>query len=261
MKKTVLIALISMSLIASLAKADDHETFTGGLDPNAPINVQVQVCNLNPGKTQAQYDRMVNKYFAWAKKYDVETTFVRLNSFLTHANPNNPNNYDFIELLGSDFETSGKAWDLWMSTPDGQKLNEEWVSLASCDIKMAALNTQWAKIDELNSDDDRIAVWNWCSAKDGVSTEQLIAKHAALAEEYSDGLGNIGWFTFYPIIGGANAAGDFAHITVFPDMKGLMEHQEWFASGGWRARSDYYTYAECQGDQAFVETIMNRPGS
>ena len=54
MKKSVLSALISVSLLASLAKADDHETFTGGLDPNAPINVQVQVCNLNPGKTQAQ---------------------------------------------------------------------------------------------------------------------------------------------------------------------------------------------------------------
>ena len=68
MKKTFLSALISMSLMASLAKADDHETFTGGLDPNAPINVQVQVCNLNPGKTQAQYDRMVNKYFCVGKE-------------------------------------------------------------------------------------------------------------------------------------------------------------------------------------------------
>jgi hypothetical protein len=57
------------------------------------------------------------------------------------------------------------------------------------------------------------------------SPQKLGAIHGALAEEYSDGLGNIVWFTFDPIIGGANAAGDFAHITVFPDMKGLMEHQ------------------------------------
>ena len=261
MKNCFLCTLISVSLTVSFAKADGHETFTGGLDPNAPINVQAQVCTLKPGKTQAQYDRLVNKYFEWAKKYDVETTFVRQIPFLTHANPNNPNNYDFIEFLVSDFETSGKAWDLWMSTSDGQKLNEEWLSLASCDIKMAALNMQWAKVDELNSDDERIVVWNWCSKKEGVSSEQLIAKHDSIAEEYSDGLGNIGWATFHPIIGGANAPGNFAHIVVYPDMKGLMEHQEWFAGGGWKARSDYHIYAECRGDEAFVETIMNRPGS
>ena len=69
MKNCFLCTLISVSLIVSFAKADDHETFTGGLDPNAPINVQAQVCTLKPGKTQAQYDRLVNKYFEWAKKY------------------------------------------------------------------------------------------------------------------------------------------------------------------------------------------------
>ena len=72
MKTCFLCTLISVSLMVSFAKADDHETFTGGLDPNAPINVQAQVCTLKPGKTQAQYDRLVNKYFEWAKKYDVE---------------------------------------------------------------------------------------------------------------------------------------------------------------------------------------------
>ena len=261
MRKTGLFTAIIFSISSSFAIADDHQMFTGDLDPDAPINLQTQICTLKPGKTLAQYDRLINKYFAWAKKYDVETTFVRQTPFLTHANPDNPNNFDFVEFLASDYETSGKAWDLWLSTPDGQKLNEEWLSLASCDVKMASLYTRWAKVEELNSDDNRIAVWNWCSRKEGVSSEQLMAKHDAIVKEYSDGVGNIGWFTFIPNIGGANAPADFAHIMVYPDMEGLMKHQEWFANGGWRARQDYYTYANCQGESANIEVIMNRPGS
>lgn len=79
--------------LSAFVSADDHkETSTV-----APLNVQVQLCSLLPGKTMAQYNRNNEKYFAWAKKNDVEVTFVRSTPLLTHSNGrNNPAGYDFL---------------------------------------------------------------------------------------------------------------------------------------------------------------------
>ncbi len=252
-------ALIGL-LLSTQVYADGHLA-SKGLEQQ-PINVQVQLCSLLPGKTMAQYDRHNEKYFAWAKKNDVEVTFVRSTPLLTHSNGrNNPASYDFFELLASDYETSGKAWDLWMSTAEGQKLSAEWQSIAKCDVKMASLFRQWANMEALKTDNNRISTWNWCTRKEGVSSEQLTAKHQSLAAEFGEGIGNIGWFTFYPLIGGANTPGEFAHVSVYPDMAGLMEHQRWFSEGGWKTRQDYHNYADCQGESASVEEVRNRPSS
>ena len=151
-------------------------------------------------------------------------------------------------------------WDLWVSTPEGQKLNEEWQSIARCDLKMSTLRTQWADVEALNASDSRFAMWNWCTRKEGVSVESLRSKHASIAESYPEGVGNIGWFTFIPNIGGANAPGRFANIVVFPTMAGLMEHKQWMANGGWRVRQDYYNYVDCQGDYVWTEEVIHRPG-
>jgi hypothetical protein len=63
------------------------------------------------------------------------------------------------------------------------------------------------------------------------------------------------------LIGGANTPGEFAHVVVYPDVAGLMEHQEWFSNGGWKDRQDYHNYADCQGESAVVEEVRNRPES
>ena len=260
MIKTILgVSAFILVFNSQTSLADDH-LFTGGMDPAAPFNVQVNVCSLNEGKSLAQYNRMNEKYFAWAKANGVETTFVRHTPLFSHANGNNPLGFDFLDLLGSDYETSGKAWDLWLGSSEGQKLNSEWQELGSCNVKMATVAMQWGDVNALNEDDDRIVTWNWCTRKDGVSTEQVMAKHQAIAKEYSDGIGNIGWFTFVPLIGGANSSGDFAHIVVYPDAQGLMQHQKWYSEGGWKMRQDYYTYVDCNGDAAMTETVMHRPG-
>ena len=260
MKRSVLTSIASgLALLSSPSFADDHARFTGGMDPHAPMNAQTQLCTLKPGKTMAQYNRLNDKYIAWSKKNEVETTLVRSIPFITHGNPNNRSKTEFVEFLVSDHATSGKAWDLWLSTPEGQKLNEEWQSIAQCDMKMATLNTQWANVDALNSDDSRFAMWNWCTRKEGVSVDSLIAKHAAIAKDYPEGVSNIGWFTYLPILGGANAPGTFANIIVFPDMAGLMEHKQWLSEGGWKVRYDYYNYVDCAGDYVMIEEVLHRP--
>ena len=86
-----------------------------------------------------------------------------------------------------------------------------------------------------------------------------IAKHAAIAKDYPEGVSNIGWFTYLPILGGANAPGTFANIIVFPDMAGLMEHKQWLSEGGWKVRYDYYNYVDCAGDYVMIEEVLHRP--
>ena len=261
--KNVLIATIAFVITAfsSITIADDHAVFTGGMDPQQPMNAQTQLCTLNPGKTMAQYDRLQQKYIAWSKKNGVETTVIRAYPFISHDNPDNRSNTEFVEFLVSDHKTSAKGWQLWLNTPEGKKLNTEWQSIAKCDLKMATVYTRWADVDAMNSSKNRFAMWNWCDLKEGVTSESLIAKHASIVENYPGGIGNIGWFGFFPLIGGANAPASFANILIFPDMAGLMEHKQWIAEGGWRVRQDYYNYVDCQGDSVMIEEIRHQPGT
>jgi hypothetical protein len=40
-----------------------------------------------------------------------------------------------------------------------------------------------------------------------------------------------------------------------------MEHQEWFAKGGWRGRMDYYQMADCTGEALMTEQVLGLPGA
>ena len=44
-----------------------------------------------------------------------------------------------------------------MMGKSGQQLNAEW-QMASCHVKFAAMFTQWADVDAINSDDDRVGL-------------------------------------------------------------------------------------------------------
>ena len=93
-----------------------------------------------------------------------------------------------------------------------------------------------------------------------MSHDDLNAAHTQFVNDNPDGLGNIAWFMMYPNIGGGDAAGEFAHVVVYPDMAGLMEHQEWYAKGGWRGRMDYYQLVNCTGEALMTEQVLGRPG-
>ena len=247
-------------LLASTTYADNHE-FNNGIDVSEPFNLQIQMCALLDGVTEKDYDAFLQDYFVWSKKHDVEVTFIRQKSLFTHANAKNPNLYDFVEFLATDHESSGRGWDKWLTTKDGQKLGQRWSKLAKCDVKMAHAEMIWADVDKMNTDKDRVVTWNWCSRKDGVSWDQLDAKHRSAAALAGDNPGNIGWAAFYPHLGGANAPGEFAHIVIYPNVEALMKSGARHARGGWRGLDDYYTsYANCSGQSAYLETIMYDPG-
>ena len=260
-KKLVTIVSVLLAAIVSVSSADDH-VFTGGLNSQAPFNLQGNLCTLNPGKTIAQYDRLVEDYFEWSVENDVEVIFVRQVPLYSHADANNPLKYDFMDYLASDYETAGKSWSKWLGTAEGQKLNEKWGEIATCYVKMSTLYFQWGDVAALNEDDERVVTWNWCTRKEGVSTDQLMAKH----QSYAAGLGEdepaIGWAILAPRLGAAYAPGQFAHIVVYPDFEALMKAQQNLSEGGWRDRQDYYvSYADCSGESVRTETIMRRPST
>lgn len=257
MKKLIYCFLL---LIPQVVLADDQE-FTGGIGLSEPFSMQVQMCALREGVKQADYDELIRDYFDWSVKHEVEVTFVRQVPLFTHDNLSKPNPYDFVEFLATSFETQGKGWDKWLNTPDGQKLNERWQKLAHCDVKMANEFMLWADFEQMNSDNERVVVWNWCDRNPGVTWEQMNLKHRDMLQNRSEDRSNIGWALFFPHFGGANAPSEFAHGIVYPDVESLMNDAGNYASGGWRFSEDYRNaYASCQGRYVMAETIMRRPG-
>ena len=237
--------------------ADDH--MLNGMAVSQPFNVQANLCKLNPGVTLDDYHAMVEDYFDWAEKYDVEPVFVRQFPLFSHQNMQRPWPYDFVEFLASDYEPWGRSWDLWLTSEDGVALNERWQSLAVCHVKQAHGQVLYADTEALENDDERYVAWNWCKAK--VGFEQLSEKHAEYVAEISkDPNGLIGWALMFPHTGAADAPGDFAHLAIYPDLESFMARRAMEAQGGWRGLREYYqNYADCSGEQLNTETVLHRP--
>ena len=144
-----LISLIPL-LISSLAFADAHEAQSiSGLE--TPQAIQIQLCNLNEGKTLAQYDKLNSDYFSWSEKNNVSTNFIRHTPLFTHSNASNPG-YDYIEYLIGPHEVLAENWDKWMNTKEGQKLNARWQDIATCHVKLGTLYMRWVD-EEANAEE------------------------------------------------------------------------------------------------------------
>ncbi len=242
--------------INDYARADGHES-----DENNVFNIQVQLCKLNENTTMKQYDAMVNDYFKWSKKNDVEVIFTRQTALYQHDSWNN-SGYDFLEILASSHQLSGKSWDLWLGTNEGQKLNERWQKLATCNVKMGAAVPVFVNENEdITKDKDRIVSWNWCSLNEGVTYEALSEEHTRRAKLLAENPLGIGaWMNLFPRVGSAEAPGDFAHIVWFPNIEASQEYQQNLSNGGWKGYRDYNeNYATCNGDAFMIEKVLNRP--
>ena len=243
------------SFYNNFAYADNHAQEL----PNVS-NVQVNVCKLNDGVSLEEYNEVTEDYVKWSKKNDVETFYVRHFPLFSHSTTGNPLTYDFLEILGSSHEVSGEAWDLWLDSKEGQKLNARWQAAANCYPKMGTGVNLWTNEKALEKADERVVTWNWCSLNDDVSAEEIMLKHADMAKNLEgNDQGIIGWAAIIPRLGGASAPGDFAHIIIFPDNKSSMKHQKTIAQGGWKHYRDYEKqYASCRGEELYDVEVLNR---
>ena len=255
MKKYItflLVILLNLSM-GNHIFADDH-------DDNY-FNFQVNFCKLNEGNSMEDYSAAVDDYIKWSKKNDVEVYVARQMPLFPHDNFIVNRGYDFQEVLIGTHEVTGKAWDLWLGTKEGQELSENWQSAATCYVKWGHAYPQYLDNDALENDPDRVISWNWCSRNEGVSIEDLQAQHNMMVKEVNKANNGLsGWVIVQPVTGAAQAPGDFVHLGLFNDVESFMEYKESFAAGGWKGYLDYTeNYATCNGEELFTEEVLNSP--
>ncbi len=254
-----LISVILGVLIGSLAHA--AEPTYSGINLNQANSLQMQLCTLRPGKTMANYDRVVSSYIEWSEENDVEVFFIRATPLFISANQGNAPQFDFMEILASPYEVSANGWSMWLGSEDGQKLNAQWQDAADCRVAMNSGRIHVIDQEALANTDERVMTFNWCTRNDGVSVDQLVAKHQQMASNWTTDSPIKAWLTMVPGLGGRNTPGEFAHILSFENMQGLFAWQNALANEqGWRQRLDYETsYANCTGDNAYHARVLNRP--
>jgi hypothetical protein len=150
---------------------------------------------------------------------------------------------------------------MWLGTKEGQKLAKKWQDAATCYVKWGHAYPQYTNQKALESDDDRVVSWNWCTRKEGVSLEDLQARHGMMVEELKeDNIGLSGWFIVQPVTGAAQAPGGFVHLGFYDDVESFMKYKESFAAGGWKNYVDYTdNFANCSGEELYSEQVLNFP--
>ena len=257
-----LLLLILGALVGTVALAADTASYSG-ININQANAMQMQLCTLKSGKSMANYDRVVDSYIEWSKENDVEVFFMRATPLFVGANQNGVPQFDFMEILVSPYDVSADGWSKWLGSEEGQKLNAQWQDTADCRVSMNAGMIHVIDQEALAATDERILTFNWCSRNDGVSTDQLIARHQQMAANWTTDAPIKAWLTMVPGLGGRNTPGDFAHILSFADMQGIMAWQNnWANNEGWRQSQDYQaSYAQCTGHNTYHARVLNRPGS
>ena len=227
------------------------------------FNFQVNLCKLNKGSSIDRYNDSVNDYIEWSKENDVEVYVARQTPIFPHDDFVADRGFDFLEILAGSHAVTGKAWDLWLGTKEGQKLSENWQKNAECYVKWGHAYPQYVDQEVLANDKDRVASWNWCSRNEGVSFEDLQAQHKTMVSEVEkDSNGLSGWIIMAPQTGAANAPGDFVHIAIFEDIEAYMEYKESFASGGWKGYVEYNeNFATCRGEELYSDIVLNDPNN
>ena len=77
----------------------------------------------------------------------------------------------------------------------------------------------------LDSTDNRIMTMNWCAPKDGVSYEQLRAKHDSWLEASGDSFTAAAWNIIDPRQGAGTRQGKFMHMVSFTSASALMANE------------------------------------
>ena len=259
---------VLLFIIPFLAGLDASASQSGvsemaGLDLNRANSLQMQLCSLKPGKKMKDYEDSFDDYIAWSKAEDVETYSLRLTPMFVTQPANSPG-FDWIELLVTSFENSGAAWDKWLKTDEGAKLNANWQSIADCRVSVNPVVTMhYENALAMSKDNTRIITMNWCSRLPGVTYDQLEEKHQSMLANRVPGSPISGWSIVYNGLGMRNAPGEYMHMLSFADNAALQAYLNNYSNGeGWRNRVAYETsYATCSGQNVYFAKVLNRPAN
>ncbi len=255
-----LIVYVLGMFAAAVAFADSHSREFAGMNMAEANALQMQMCSLQPRKSTADRDRVMNAYLEWAEENDAEVFVARATPLFGGPNPNANVQFEWIDFLGSSYAASGSAWDKWLTTEDGQRINEQWLETADCRVVLNPFVNMYLDAEAL-SGDTRIMTFNWCTRKEGVSWDQLNVKHQELLANRPDDAPAKSWSIMWPGLGVRDPIGEFAHLVSYVDVSGLMARENAMGNEeGWRRREDYNTsYADCIGENVYQVQVLNRP--
>jgi len=170
--------------------------------------------------------------------------------------------YDYISLHWATWKEWGTFWSKISESAEGQAIMNSYGSVEDCNVMVASVFPIMRK-GVVIEDRDKVSTVEWCSRKEGISSDQLSAKHREIAASIKDDTSVIWWGVGYPQIGAQNKdlPGDFYHYMSYTDYAGLAASKHKVANEeGWRMLQDYYTsYADCNGQVAVsVNTIRQR---
>jgi hypothetical protein len=246
----VVAGLVSLSSVPVLA--DDH---AGANSANWIVNIgegisqTAHICTLKDGASMADIARIDKKLHKFMDDNDLKG-FRQILTPIFAAGAT----YDYIAFDFFAWDQFGKEWDLWLASKTGSVIAAEYNKYEDCDAIVAA-TFPLLRRPEISSDDSRIVTVEWCTRKNGVSQDQLSAKHQQIAAANSNNT-MVGWWGVgYPQAGARDGLfpGNFYHLVNYADMAAFAASKNAIANEeGWRSRGDYYTsYADCTGEHVF----------
>ena len=247
-------AAVTMSTNAQAGHHDQSEANAMG---NGTIEAaQLTLCTLNSGKTLKDVEKLIPSIRAFQ-------TEIGLNSFFGLMTPlfvSRQSTIDFILADFAAFDELAAAWDQFLVSSSGAKVQASLDKIAICNRSLHRYYHQYTKYSD---DDRRVLSFNWCSKKESVSMESLMAKHRSFADPANPHI--LHWGIAAPAWGvrTGDLQGEFAHLVGYADMTAALADQSDIASkGGWKERRDYFSsYANCSGENLWKFDIANIPSN
>ena len=256
--RITLMICVGLSILASSFASGQDETYRG-MDLDKRFGIQFEVCTLREGKTLAQVEQLNSKFNQILTEIESNGTGLRLTPFYSHGTPQNPS-ADFIDIFVGPIEEFGNTWTAFMASNDGPKVYQQFQKLAKCHNRFAFGTPKMTDVQQMLSTNERVITFNWCSAKEGVTQNQLRAKHDAWLAANKGSFQAAAWSIIEPQQGAGLYHGRFAHMNVFTSLNQMFANEEWIANGGGLAGiDDYYSaYASCDGNSSYVGTDIYR---
>ena len=251
------ILIITWLMVSIPLRADNHQSSDVKAMSDGTVEAaQLSVCKLKPGKTLDD----VNEILPSIKDVHEE---IGLNAFFGLMTPlfvSPATTIDFILADFAPFDQLSVAWDRFLASESGAKLQTSVDEIANCNRSMHRYYHQYTKYSD---DKSRVLSMNWCSKKEDVTAENLMAKHRSLAESPNQPF--LHWGIAVPAWGlrRGDTQGNFAHFIGYADMNAAIAAQSDIATkGGWKGRREYLdSFADCSGENLWKFDIENIPGS
>lgn len=232
--RKVFFALVSGGLFGfcGVTLADSHEG--GEMDPATPV--EMYACNLNEGKTRADWDAAAAEWNQWADEQD-ETDYSAwtLAPFYMSANQD----FDVVWLGGSGSGAAmGRAQDEWLAK--GSKVAETFAATATCHTHAAYAVLQFKKPPKRDNPSNIAVSFSDCNLADGVSFGDIAGGLGEWAT-YREGHGSTaGIWVFFPAYGGGGEEFDFKFVTAHQNMEDVGKDFDEYSKTGWQKAGELF---------------------